>query len=151
MVLTGRNCPIFSKYFEIRIFIAIFGFSMTNSLLTRRTKEPSDHKEVPPVCNAYEEGSSVASPICQDRQSERTFPIFSFSSQFFPLFFLIFSLIFPILAIFCAVKGGILPPPWPPGGYGTGRLFFQNSLSFGKPLWIDYLNVLSYNGLSYFS
>ena len=35
--------------------------------------------------------SSVASPICQEGQSERTFPIFAFSSWFF----LIFPLFFP--------------------------------------------------------
>ena len=49
--------------------------------------------------------SSIASPICQEGQSERTFPILAFSSQlflfilifsqFFLSFFLIFSLFFP--------------------------------------------------------
>ena len=49
---------------------------------------------------------SLASPICKEGQSERTFPVFAFSSQFyssfsrFPLFFLIFPLFFPILANF---------------------------------------------------
>ena len=50
--------------------------------------------------------SSVASPICQEGQSERNFPIlvifpdFSSLSLFFSRF----------LTIFFAVKGGILPP-----------------------------------------
>ena len=39
-------------------------------------------------------GSSVASPICQEGQSERNFPIFAFSSRFF-LFFPNFSWFFP--------------------------------------------------------
>ena len=49
--------------------------------------------------------SSVAKPICQEGQSERTFPIF----PLFPLFFLIFSLFFPIFDKFFAVKGA---PSW---------------------------------------
>ena len=53
--------------------------------------------------------SSVASPICQEGQSERTFPILTFSSRFF-LFFLIFPLFFLIFDNFFAVKGGTLPP-----------------------------------------
>ena len=68
--------------------------------------------------------SSVASPICQDGQSERIFPIFPFSSRFF-LFLLIFSPIFslfiPIFGNFFAVRRGILPP-WPPDGYSTATL-----------------------------
>ena len=67
------------------------------------------------------QSSSIASPICQEGQSERTFPILAFSSwfflvylifsslfsQFFPLFFLIFDNFF-------AVEGGTLPrlPPY---------------------------------------
>ena len=54
-------------------------------------------------------GSSVASPICQEGQSERTFPIFAFSSRFF-LFFPDFS---PIFGKFFAVRGGTLPPLTP--------------------------------------
>ena len=64
--------------------------------------------------------SCVASPVCQEGQSERTFPIFAFSSRFF-LFFPIFhgfSLFFPIFGKFFAVRGGTLPP-WPPSGYTT--------------------------------
>ena len=57
--------------------------------------------------------SSVASPICQEGQSERTFPIFAFSSRFF-LCFPDFSLFFPIFCKFFAVRGGTLPPPLTP-------------------------------------
>ena len=56
---------------------------------------------------------SVASPVCQEGQSERTVPIFAFSSRFFLFvsrFFLIFSLFFPIVGKFLAVRGGTLPP-----------------------------------------
>ena len=58
--------------------------------------------------------SSVASPICQEGQSERTFLIFAFSSRFF----LFFPLFFPILGKFFAVRGGTLPP-LTPSGYAT--------------------------------
>ena len=53
-------------------------------------------------------GSSVASPICQEGQSERTFPIFAFFSWFF-IFFPDFSPIFGKFFFF-AVRGGTLPP-----------------------------------------
>ena len=43
--------------------------------------------------------SSIASPICQEGQSERTFPIFAFYSLFF-LFFLIFPSFFLIFSLF---------------------------------------------------
>ena len=59
--------------------------------------------------------SSIASPICQEGQSGRTFLIFAFSSQFFlffflPWFFLIFSLFSPTFGNFFALRGGTLPP-----------------------------------------
>ena len=54
--------------------------------------------------------SSVASPICQDGQSERTFLIFAFSSRF-SSFFPDFPLFFPIFDNFFAVRGGTLLPP----------------------------------------
>ena len=57
--------------------------------------------------------SSVASPICQGGQSERTFPIFAFSSTFF-LFFSRFFPLFPDFWHFFAVRGGTLPPPLAP-------------------------------------
>ena len=56
--------------------------------------------------------SSVANPICQGSQSERTFPIFSSFSQFF----LIFSCFFPIFGKFFTVKGSLPPPN---SGYAT--------------------------------
>ena len=62
--------------------------------------------------------SSVASSICQEGQSERTFPTFTFSSQFF-LFFPDFSLFFPIFGKFFAVRGGTLPSLMPQCGYTT--------------------------------
>ena len=53
-------------------------------------------------------GSSIASPICQEGQSERIF-------QFFCLFFQIFSF-YSILGKFFAVRGALCPPcsldPW---------------------------------------
>ena len=56
----------------------------------------------------YDRGqhSSVASPICQEGQSERIFPIFAF---------LIFSSFFPIFDKFFVVRVGTLPPLTPPG------------------------------------
>ena len=57
--------------------------------------------------------SSIASPIFQEGQSERNFPIFAFSSWFFlffPEFFLIFSWFFLIFGNFFAVRSGTLPP-----------------------------------------
>ena len=61
--------------------------------------------------------SSVASPVCQEGQSERTFPIFAFSSRFF-----LVSPIFPDFPLFLAnfsLSGVALCPPWPPSGYAT--------------------------------
>ena len=64
--------------------------------------------------------SSVASPICQEGQSEWTFPIlpflpnFSFFSQFFPDFLLFF----PIFGNF-SLSRGALWPPCPYTGYAT--------------------------------
>ena len=57
--------------------------------------------------------SSVASPICQEEQSERTFSIFAFSSRFF-LFFPNFSWFFPSFSRFLAnfaLSGVALCPP----------------------------------------
>ena len=60
--------------------------------------------------------SSIASPICQEGQSERTFLIFPLFINFFlifALFFLIFSLFSPIFDIFFSVKGALsLPIYW---------------------------------------
>ena len=49
--------------------------------------------------NWKREGSSVASPICQEGQKERTFPISTFSSQFLH-FFSIYSWFFPSFSQF---------------------------------------------------
>ena len=57
--------------------------------------------------------SSVASPICQEGQSERTFLIFPFSSPISPLFSW-FSWFFPIFGTYFAVRDGTLPPLTPP-------------------------------------
>ena len=57
--------------------------------------------------------SSVASPICQEGQSERTFPIFAFSSRFF-LFFPSFPLLFPDFWHFFWLSGVALCPLAPP-------------------------------------
>ena len=68
--------------------------------------------------------SSVASPICQERQSERTFLILAFASwiflffSIFPWLFLSFPPLFPIFDTFFTVKGGTLPP-CPYTGYAT--------------------------------
>ena len=62
-------------------------------------------------------GSSVASPICQEGQSERTFPNFASSSRF-SAFFPWFPLFFPILAIFRCQRwhsAGSCPPCTPSG------------------------------------
>ena len=75
--------------------------------------------------------SSVASPVCQEGQSERSFPIFAFSSRFFlvsPIFafssrFFLVSPICPdfspLFGKFFAVRDGTLPPPLTPSGYAT--------------------------------
>ena len=53
---------------------------------------------------------SVASPFCQEGQSERTFSIFPFFPDFVPLLSaFIFSFFFPIFGNFFAVKGD---PQW---------------------------------------
>ena len=83
-----------------------------------------------------EEGSSVASPICQEGQSERNFPIFAFSSRFI-LFFLIFFLIFPRFFPLFSDLGQIFrcqgwhsaPPRCHPSGYATGRGGYMSELS----------------------
>ena len=103
---------IVSTFFiNIHEFVVIFLHLIPNSSIYQRIEE-------------YTVGvlhtSSVASPICQEGQSERTFPIFAFSSRFssfFPDFclffpiFLFFPRFFPIFGKFFAVRGGILPPP----------------------------------------
>ena len=66
---------------------------------------------------------NVTSPICQERQSKRTFPILAFSSWFFLFFsiflhffliflhfFLIFSPLFPNFWQFFSCQGGHLAP-----------------------------------------
>ena len=61
--------------------------------------------------------SSVASPICQEGQSEKTFPIFALSSRFLLFFFrcfLIFPLFFRFLAIFSLSGMTLCPPPLVP-------------------------------------
>ena len=62
--------------------------------------------------------SSVASPICQEGQSEKNFLIFAFCSRFFlfffpifPEFFLIFFLIFPDFWQFFWCQGWHSSPP----------------------------------------
>ena len=82
----------------------------------------------------YEIYSSIASPICQEGQSERTFPIFAFSCRFFLFFPIIpdFPPLFPDFWHFfhcqgwhsapltpqwlhhLRVRGGNLPPLAPP-------------------------------------
>ena len=64
--------------------------------------------------------SSEANPVCQEGQSERTFPIFAFSSRF--LVFPDFSWFFPSFShfwqIFCC-QGWQLCHPLTPSGYAT--------------------------------
>ena len=60
-------------------------------------------------CCHWQVVSSVANPICQEGQSERTFPIFAFSSRFF-LFFPGFSWFFPDFWQIFRCQGGTLPP-----------------------------------------
>ena len=67
--------------------------------------------------------SSIASPICQKGHSERTFPIFYFSSRFF-LFFPDFSLFSPVFVRFFTVRGGTLPSR-APSGYAAGLMVCQ--------------------------
>ena len=71
--------------------------------------------------------SSIASPICQEGQSEKTFPIFPLFLNFFPLFsnFSWFSPSFSwFLAIFFCCQGGTLPP-LTPSGYATDCIPIQ--------------------------
>ena len=88
--------------------------------------------EVPRFCtyrHFYAEISSAASPTCQEGQSEKTFPIFVFSSRFLlfsPDFFLIF--FFPIFGNFFAVTGGTLSPlapPVPGGGHSHMKVAYE--------------------------
>ena len=60
--------------------------------------------------------SSVASHICQERQSERTFPILVFSSRFFPCFpdFSRFPPLFPDFWQVFRCQGWHSAPPLPP-------------------------------------
>ena len=64
------------------------------------------------MCWFLQACSSVASPICQEGQSERTFLIFPFLPDIFPLF-PDFSLFFLIFGKFFAVMGRLYPR-WPP-------------------------------------
>ena len=79
--------------------------------------------------------SSVASPICQEGQSERTFPILAFSrfSSFLPDF----PLFFPIFGKFFAVRGATLPP-WPPipSGYATAYVLHRFEFKTFVIIWI---------------
>ena len=54
--------------------------------------------------------SSIASPICQEGQSERNFQIFTFSSRFFVIFPRFFLIFFRFPAIF-SLSGVALCPP----------------------------------------
>ena len=68
--------------------------------------------------------SSVASPICQEGQSERTFPIFAFSSRFFLFFFLIFPQFlanFSLSGVLLTHKWPLLLPLVPKGGFQLPR------------------------------
>ena len=79
--------------------------------------------------------SSVASPICQEGQNERTFPIFYLFFPNFPDFFLFFP-----IGKFFAVRGGTLPPLTP------------QWLRHCYRLWPDILNrlkVQKYNNIYY--
>ena len=60
------------------------------------------------IINSFISTSSVASPICQEGQSEITFPIFAFSSGFF-LFFPNFSPFSRYLASFLLSGGALCP------------------------------------------
>ena len=69
----------------------------------------------PPTSQNFPLHSSVASPICQEGQSETTFPIFAFSSRFF----LFFPEFFPSFPNFWQVfrcqgwhSASPLPPQW---------------------------------------
>ena len=75
---------------------------------------------------------SVASPICQEEQSERNFPVLAFSSRFvlffpgfffpdFPRFFLILFSFSRFLANF-SLSEVALCPPCHPSGYATASV-----------------------------
>ena len=65
--------------------------------------------------NTWVTNSSIDSPICQERQSERTFPIFPLFPDFFPLFLDSLPLFPKFLAIFFFCCQGGHSAPWPPG------------------------------------
>ena len=74
------------------------------------------------IWSSWVENSSVASPICQERQSERTlliFPLFLIFSLFFPIFPDFLPLL-PDFWQFFRCQGGTLPP-LTSSGYATGR------------------------------
>ena len=101
--------------------------------------------------------SSVASPICQEGQSERTFPILAFSSRFF-LFFPDFS---RFLAKFLLSGVALCPPLHPQWlrhwcGWEAVRVIHEilllavnitlatNSLLWSKSKWEDIIKVLTF-------
>ena len=85
--------------------------------------------------------SNVASPICQEGQSERTFPIFPVffdSFPIFPLFFPIFSLFFPIFDNFFAVKDSSLLAT------GSDRVFYVTVADADAEVWNIICNPYTY-------
>ena len=73
--------------------------------------------------------SSVASPICQEAQSEKSFPIVAFSSRFV-LFFPDFSWFFSRFLANFHCQGWHSAPPCHPSGYATGGYDHFQIISF---------------------
>ena len=101
-----KDFPILRKVPVLALWLFLSCLDFCAFLLT--TENKCNFAKVLLLCNITKSvrTSSVVSPICQEGQSERNFPIFAF---FFRIF-LIFSLFFLIFGNFFAVRSGTLPP-----------------------------------------
>ena len=93
----------------VKLFVCFFFFVFVFVFLPEDDVRLQIQVSPPPAPH-----SSLANPICQERQNEekssRFLPFLPDFSSFSPRFFLIVSLFFPIFGKFLAVRGGTLPP-----------------------------------------
>ena len=90
--------------------------------------------------------SSIASPICQERYSERTFPIFAFSS-WFSFFFPDFFPLFLDFWKFCRCQGWHSAPLCHPSGYATASV--QKTKLHIKLWYVSDLESIKYSFILY--
>jgi len=127
LVIKPDDCIIMHRELYFVVYVWWPGKTQQKSCCTSFSFEQSRTTNLvflPPIVtmHAFQKNkdllvSSVASPLGQEGQSKRTFPIFAFSSRFF-LFFPDFSPLFPkfpdFFAFFCCQRGhsAPLPPYW---------------------------------------